>query len=60
MDISSTDPVSAQCAVGVEKLSQNAAKATGQAAVQLIQDAGAQAPPPPGPNGEGSHINTYA
>jgi hypothetical protein len=60
MDISSSDPVSAQYAVSVEKLSQNAVKASGEAAVQLIQSAGAAAPPPPGPNGEGTHINTYA
>lgn len=59
MDISSSDPVGAQYAVRVEKLAQNAAKASGEAAVQLIQDAGASVPPP-GPDGEGTHINTYA
>jgi hypothetical protein len=59
MDISSTDPMTAQYAVSVAKLAQNATKASGEAAVQLIQSAGAQVPPP-GPNGEGTHINTYA
>ncbi|HEX3764419.1 MAG TPA: hypothetical protein VHW23_37245 [Kofleriaceae bacterium] len=41
----------------VAKLAQNAAKATGEAAVQLIESAQA---PPAGPHGEGSHVNTYA
>ena len=41
----------------VEKLAQNTARIQGEAAVQLIE--GAQVPPP-GPNGEGTHINTYA
>ena len=58
MDISSTDPVGVQYAVSVEKLAQNATKASGEAALQLIQ--GAQVPPPPGVNGEGTHVNTYA
>ena len=44
-------------AVRMEKLSQNAMKAEGEAAVALIETA---KPPPPGPNGEGSRINTYA
>ena len=44
-------------AVRVEKLAQNIQKAQGEAAVQLIQEAGQ--PPPPGLNGEGSRINTY-
>lgn len=57
MDISPTDPTGAQYAVRVEKLAQNAAKATGEAAVELIENAQV---PPPGPNGEGTHINTYA
>jgi hypothetical protein len=47
-------------AVRVEKLSQNAAKAQGEAAVALIEDAGAVAKRPVGPNGEGSLINTTA
>lgn len=58
MDISPTDPIGAEYAVRVEKLAQNAAKASGEAAVQLIENA-AQAPQP-GPHGEGTHINTYA
>ena len=60
MDISSSDPIAAQYQVGVQKLAQNAAKATGEAAVQLIQGAQPTQAPPTGPNGEGTHINTYA
>lgn len=45
-------------AVRVEKLAQNAAKTQGAGAVRLIE--AAQQPPPVGPNGEGSRINTYA
>jgi C4-dicarboxylate-specific signal transduction histidine kinase len=41
----------------LEAVAQNAAKIQGEAAVQLIE--GAQVPPP-GPNGEGTHIDTYA
>jgi hypothetical protein len=57
MEISSSDPVGAQYAMRVEKLAQNATKADGEAAVQLIE--GAQVPPPAGIHGEGTHINTY-
>ncbi len=49
-----------QYAMRVEKLAQNAAKAEGQAAVALIEDAGQSAKRPVGPNGEGSLINTTA
>jgi hypothetical protein len=57
MDISPTDAAGTEYAVRVEKLAQNTARIQGEAAVQLIE--GAQVPPP-GPNGEGTHINTYA
>jgi hypothetical protein len=57
MDISGSDPVGIQYAVGVEKLRQGSAKAEGEAAVKLIEQAGA---PPVGANGEGSTVNTYA
>ncbi|MEO6776889.1 MAG: hypothetical protein ABI467_28385 [Kofleriaceae bacterium] len=57
MDISGSDPVGMQYAVGVEKLRQGAAKAEGEAAVKLIAEAEA---PPVGVHGEGSTINTYA
>ena len=57
MDISPTDPTGAQYVVRVEKLALDAAKSTGEAAVQLIENAQV---PQPGPNGEGTHINTYA
>ncbi len=57
MDVSSAQGVGQAYAVRVEKLAQNAAKAEGEAAVQLIENA---TPPPAGAHGEGSHINTYA
>jgi hypothetical protein len=57
MDISGSDPVGMQYAVGVEKLRQGSAKAEGEAAVKLIEQAEA---PPVGAHGEGSQINTYA
>jgi hypothetical protein len=38
------------------KIAQNQAKQEGEQAVELIQSAG----PPAGPNGEGTHVNTYA
>jgi hypothetical protein len=57
MDISGSDPVGIQYAVGVEKLRQGAAKVEGEAAVKLIYQSEA---PPVGVNGEGSTINTYA
>ncbi|HET9623841.1 MAG TPA: hypothetical protein VFP84_20860 [Kofleriaceae bacterium] len=59
MDISLDGPTGAQYAVSVAKLAQSSTKAEGEAAVQLIESAG-QVPPPPGVNGEGTHINTYA
>jgi hypothetical protein len=57
MDISGSDPVGIQYAVGVEKLRQGSAKAEGEAAVKLIEQSET---PPVGVNGEGSRINTYA
>ena len=68
MDISGSDPVGIQYAVGVEKLRQGAAKADGEAAVKLIRGPADQSgkminqseTPPVGANGEGSTINTYA
>jgi hypothetical protein len=42
-------------AIAVQKLAQNQAKQEGEQAVALIQNSA----PPVGPNGEGSHINTY-
>lgn len=59
MDVSSPTAVQQVYAVRVEKLAQTTAKAQGQAAVALIEGA-TKAPPPPGHNGEGVHINTYA
>jgi hypothetical protein len=41
-------------AVGVEKLAQSEVRREGEAAVQLIQEA---APPPVGPQGQGTHVN---
>jgi hypothetical protein len=43
-------------AVRVEKLAQDQAKQEGNLVVALIE----QATPPVGPNGEGTHVNTYA
>jgi hypothetical protein len=42
-------------AVRVQKLAQDQQKREGEQAVQLIEQSR-----PVGPNGEGSHINTYA
>ncbi|HVV88738.1 MAG TPA: hypothetical protein VHE35_37090 [Kofleriaceae bacterium] len=56
MDISGSDPVGAQYAVSVEKLRQSSQKAQGEAAVKLIE----QSQPTVGPDGEGTHIDTYA
>lgn len=58
MTISGTDldPSNAY-AVRVEKVAQDQAKRTGEQAVALIEGAAA---PPVGPNGEGTHVNTYA
>ena len=41
-------------AVGVAKLEQGETRRQGEAAVQLIQQA---APPPVGPQGQGTHVN---
>lgn len=41
----------------VQKLAQDQQKQEGEQAVQLIEDS---APKQVGPNGEGTHINTYA
>jgi hypothetical protein len=43
-------------AVRVEKLAQDQAKQQANPVVALIE----QALPPVGPNGEGTHVNTYA
>jgi hypothetical protein len=43
-------------AVRVQKLAQDQEKREGQQAVELIE----QSSPPVGPNGEGTHVNTYA
>lgn len=43
-------------AVAVQKIAQNQQKQEGEQAVQLIESAG----PSVGPNGEGTHVNTYA
>ena len=45
--------------VRVQKLVQDQAKVEGEAAVELIDQAGAAARPI-GPEGQGTHINTYA
>jgi hypothetical protein len=57
MDVTGASRVGQVYAVRVEKLAQNAAKAQGEGEVALIEGA---KPPPAGPNGEGSRINTYA
>ncbi len=58
MDISSTTSATGQAyAVRTMKIAQDAAKAQGQGAVKLIEQASA---PPVGSNGQGSLINTYA
>ena len=56
MTISGVDP-SSQYAVAVQKLSQDQQKREGAHVVELIEGA---APPPVGPDGEGTHVNTYA
>ena len=43
-------------AIAVQKLSQDQQKREGEQAVELIEGAA----PPVGPNGEGTHVNTYA
>jgi len=55
MTVSGIDP-SNQYAVAVQKLAQNQEKREGEQAVALIEGAS----PPTGPNGEGTHVNTYA
>jgi hypothetical protein len=59
METSGVGLVGAQAAVQVEKISQDQEKAMGSAAVELIQ-ASAVPPPPPSPDGRGTHINEYA
>ncbi len=59
-DMKVSGDVPTQYAVRVEKLAQNAAKAEGQAALALIEDAGEVARRSAGPNGQGSLINTTA
>lgn len=46
-----------EVALRVQKLAQDQEKREGEQAVALIEQS---APPPVGPNGEGTHINTYA
>jgi|JI10StandDraft_1071094.scaffolds.fasta_scaffold121869_3 hypothetical protein len=50
---------STQYATSVHKLAQDQAKVDGQAAVALIDGAQPE-PPPPGPEGQGTHVNRYA
>jgi hypothetical protein len=57
MTVSGTDfDTSTRYAVAVQKIAQDQAKVEGTQTVELIENAA----PPPGPHGEGSHINTYA
>lgn len=55
--LSSMSGVQQAYTVKAAKLQMDAAKLQGQGAVKLIE---AATPPPVGPNGEGSRINTYA
>lgn len=61
MDVSGSGSLgavaSAMYATSVQKLAQDQVKVQGEAAVALID--GAQAPPP-GLEGQGSHVNRYA
>ena len=57
MNVNAASQVGQVYAVRVEKIAQAATKAQGEGAVALIEGA---KPPPVGPNGEGSRINTYA
>jgi len=59
MKVGNAEAVGVQFAVRVEKLSQDAMKQEGEAAVALIEDAGAAARPV-GPNGEGTLVNKFA
>jgi hypothetical protein len=56
MDVTATGSMSPY-AVRCEKLAQDAVRAEGEAAVELID---AASPPPVGAEGQGSHVNTYA
>lgn len=56
MEIGGSEALGLNYSIRVEKLAQVAAKQEGEAAVALIEGATA---PPLGPNGEGTHINTY-
>jgi hypothetical protein len=51
-----SDQVSMDWGVRVQGKAQAAAKAEGEAAVKLIE----QTKPAPGPEGQGTHINTHA
>lgn len=57
MDVTSAGRVDSVYAVKVEKMAQDAAKVEGEGAVALIEGA---KPPPVGPDGQGTHVNTYA
>lgn len=57
MDVTSAGRVDSVYAVKVEKMAQDAAKVEGEGAVALIEGA---KPPPVGPEGQGTHVNTYA
>ena len=57
MNVSGISPETANLvAVRVQKIAQDEAKQEANQVVALIE----QATPPIGPNGEGSHVNTYA
>ncbi len=58
MDVSGTGNVGQEYAVRVMKAVQNAAKAEGEGAVQLIEGA-SKSVPPPGIAGQGVHVNIY-
>jgi hypothetical protein len=58
MDVSGAGNVGQEYVVRVAKAAQNAAKAQGEGALQLIEGA-SKAAPPPGIQGQGEHINTY-
>ena len=57
MNVSGPSPDAANLvAVRVQKIAQDEVKQEANQVVALIE----QATPPIGPNGEGSHVNTYA
>ena len=58
MDVSGSGNVGQEYVVRVAVKAMQAAKAQGEGAVALIEDA-AQAAPPPGGEGQGTHVNTY-